>query len=139
MFEAAKQKNYCPVYLTAKYFERLGYDQDSKGYFLPKVALKNVDKKLKKSAYVAVPDEHVSYNTCLADRRRVLSRLGLPAKDFTEHSDRVGGASHLFNNAATVEETQSQGRWKTSVTPRKYIQKSEQKEREISRKFFKKK
>ena len=82
MFEAAKQKNYCPVYLTAKYFERLGYDQNSKGYFLPKVALKNVDKKKKISAYVAVPDEHVSYSTCLSDRRRVLSRLGLPAKDF---------------------------------------------------------
>ena len=139
MFEAAKQKNYCPVYITAKYFQRLGYDQNSKGYFLPKVAFKAGDKKLKKSEWVAVPDQHVSYNTCLMDIRRILSRLGLPAKDYTEHSDRVGGASHLFNNGATVEETQSQGRWKMSITPRKYIQKNEQKEREISRKFFKKK
>ena len=139
MFEAAKQKNYCPVYLTKKYFERLGYDEDSKGHFLPKVVFKRGDKKLKKSEWVAVPEEHISYSTCLADRRRVLARLGLPAKEFTEHSDRVGGASHMFNNGATIEETQSQGRWKTSVTPRKYIQKNEQKEREISRRFFSKK
>ena len=136
LFEAADKKNYCPVYLLKKYFDRLGYKEDSKGHFLPKVTLKR-DKILKKSEWVAVPEEHISYNTCLTDRRRVLAKLGLPAKEFTEHSDRGGGASHLFNNGATIEEVQSQGRWKSNVTPRKYIQKSEQKGREISRKFFK--
>ena len=138
MFEAAEQKKYCPVYLTRKYFERLGYSEDSKGHFLPKVTLRK-DKITKKNEWVAVPEEHVSYSTCLADRRRVLAKLGLPAKEFTEHSDRGGGASHLFNNGATLEEVQSQGRWKSIVTPRKYIQKNEQKAREISRKFFGKK
>ena len=136
MFEAAEKKKYCPVYLLKKYFERLNYKDDSKGHFLPKVALKR-NKKLKKSEWVAVPEEHISYSTCLMDRRRVLAKLGLPAKEFTEHSDRGGGASHLFNNGATIEEVQTQGRWKSIETPRKYIQKSEQKGREISRKFFK--
>ena len=136
MFEAAEKKKYCPVYLLKKYFERLNYKDDSKGHFLPKVALKR-NKKLKKSEWVAVPEEHISYSTCLMDRRRVLAKLGLPAKEFTEHSDRGGGASHLFNNGATVEEVQTQGRWKSIETPKKYIQRSEQKGREISRKFFK--
>ena len=136
MFEAAEKKKYCPVYLLKKYFERIGYEDDSKGHFLPKVTLKR-DKKLKKSEWVAVPEEHISYSTCLTDRRRVLTKLGLPAKEFTEHSDRGGGASHLFNNGATIEEVQTQGRWRSIETPRRYIQKSEQKGREISRKFFK--
>ena len=138
MFEAATQRNYCPVYLLKKYFERLGYDESSKGHFLPKVALK-YNKVLKKKEWVAVPEEHISYNACLADRRIVLNKIGLPAKDFTEHSDRGGGASHLFNNGATVEEVQSHGRWKSMVSARKYVQKNEKKEREISRKFFGKK
>mgnify|MGYP003326125782 CR=1 FL=1 len=137
MFESAKDKRYCPVYLTSKYFERLGYEPSSTGYFLPKVIMKKVDKMSNKNVFVASPKEHVSYNMCLQDRRKLLLRMGLPAKDFTEHSDRVGGVSHLFNNGGTVEEAQAQGRWKTTETPKKYIQKSESKEREISRRFFK--
>ena len=99
--------------------------------------MKKVDKMSNKNVFVASPKEHISYNTCLQDRRKLLLRMGLPAKDFTEHSDRVGGVSHLFNNGGTVEEAQAQGRWKTTETPKKYIQKSESKEREISRRFFK--
>ena len=108
MFEATKDKRYCPVNLTRKYFERLGYDPSSKGYFLPKVMMKGKDKKTKETVFIANPKEHVSYSTCLQDRRKVLLKLGLPGNDFSEHSDRVGGASHLFNKGATVEEVRDQ-------------------------------
>ena len=80
----------------------------------------------------------MSYSTCLQDRRKLLLKLGLPGNEFTEHSDRVGGVSHLFNNGATVEEARDQGRWKSDSTTKQYIQKSEEKAREISRRFFKK-
>ena len=86
------------------------------------------------SVQVANPNEHVSYNTCLLDRRKVLQKMGLVAKDYTEHSDRVGGVTHIFNNGASVEEAQSHGRGKSAITPLKYIQKREDK-KERSQKF----
>ena len=102
MFEGQEGKKYCPVFLARKYFERLGYDDSSNGYFLPKTVSKLVKVKGKKvRTQVVKSSEHVSYNTCLLDRRKVLKKLGLVAKNFTEHSDRVGGATHFFNEGAS--------------------------------------
>ena len=137
MFEA-RGKVYCPVFLTYKYFQRLGYKANSKGYFLPKVANKKVGRRFGKNIYVqaAVPSQHVSYDTCLKDRRRLLGELGLPAKEFTEHSDRSGGISQIVNAGAPLEDAQTHGRWKSLETAKKYIKKSELKKRKLSRFFF---
>ena len=139
LFEGQKGKKYCPIFLAQKYFERLGYDESSKGFFLPKTVMKKVKVNGKMvSRQVAKPHEHVSYNTCLYDRRKVLQKLGLVAKNYTEHSDRVGGATHCFNEGASLDEVQTHGRWKTAITPFKYIQKSEEKRKAISKLYFKK-
>ena len=84
---------YCPVYLAAKYFERLGYGQNSRGFFLPKIQIKSLGRVKGQTVYTqkAIPDQHISYRTCLLDRRQVLEKVGLPSKQFTEHSDRIGG------------------------------------------------
>ena len=139
MFEGHKEKIYCPVFLASKYFQRLGYEPTSDGFFLPKVVSQRLGRVNGKviCAQVVNPKEHISYNTCLRDRRELLQKMGLVANDFTEHSDRVGGISHIFNNGASMEEAQSHGRWKSVETPKKYIQKSELKKREVSRFFFK--
>ena len=139
MFEARKGKIYCPVFLTFKYFKRLGYRPTSNGYFLPKVVNKKLGRVRGKSIFVQVPSpkEHISYNTCLQDRRRLLEKIDLPAKEFTEHSDRSGGISHIFNNGASVKDAQVHSMWKSTETPKRYIQKDESKKRELSRFFFK--
>ena len=139
-FERQRSK-YCPVYLAAKYFERLGYGQNSKGFFLPKIQVKRAGRVRGQTIYTqkALPDQHISYSTCLIDRRKILERLGLPSKQFSEHSDRIGGVSHLLNNGATIAEAQVHGRWKSDKTTLTYVQRSEQKKRELSRLFFKKK
>ena len=139
-FEARGSK-YCPVYLAAKYFERLGYSQNSNGFFLPKIEVKRLGRVKGQIVYVqkAIADQHVSYKTCMFDRRRVLEKLGIPSKQFTEHSDRIGGVSQLLNNGASIAEAQVHGRWRSDKTPLTYVQRSEQKKRELSRLFFKKK
>ena len=138
MFEANKGSPYCPVFLLHKYFQRLGYSSNSKGYFLPQIISRRTKGERGRKTTVQVPDptKHVSYDTCLKDRRKVLTKLGLKAKEFTEHSDRVGGMSHLVNNGLSVEEAQHHGRWKSFDSAQKYVQKSEEKKRNISRYFF---
>ena len=61
-FEAKSSRVYCPVFLMAKYFERLGYGPKSNGFFLPKVGLKKIDRVKGKSIFtqVALPNEHMS-------------------------------------------------------------------------------
>lgn len=84
LFEGQKGKIYCPIFLASKYFERLGYEQTLVGYFLAKVInqkLGSVNGKII-SVQVANPKEHISYNTCLLDRRKLLQRMGLVASDF---------------------------------------------------------
>ena len=136
-----QQSKYCPVFLAAKYFERLGYGQHSNGFFLPKIEIKKLGRVKGQTIYTqkAVPDKHISYKTCLIDRRQVLEKVGLPSKDFTEHSDRIGGVSLLLNNGATIAEAQAHGRWRSEKTPLTYAQRSEKKKRDLSRLFFKKK
>ena len=139
MFEARKGKVYCPVFLTFKYFQRLGYRPTSNGYFLPKVVNRKIGRSRGKSVFIQVPlpREHVSYNTCLQNRRKLLEKIGLPSKEFTEHSDRSGGISHIINNGAPLEDAQTHGRWKSIETPKRYIKKDEKKKRELCRFFFK--
>lgn len=137
MFEAKKGSPYCPVFLISKYFQRLGYSSSSSGFFLPRIISKRTSERGRRvTVQMPDPTNHVSYDTCLKDRRKLLTKLGLEAKEFTEHSDRVGGMSHLVNNGLSVEEAQHHGRWKSLESAQKYVQKSDENKRKISRYFF---
>ena len=139
LFEARKNKVYCPVFIVYKYFQRLGYKNNSDGYFLPKIKTLKVGRKYGKTIKVQVPNEkdHIGYQTCINDRRRVLNSLGLPGHEFTEHSDKAGGMSTIVNSGANLEDAQTHGRWKSIAVAHSYVQKSEKKKRELSRFFFK--
>ena len=65
MFEATEEKRYCPVNLTLKYFDRLGYDPSSTGYFLPKLVVKGRDKKsIQVDTFPTVPVYKIGENFC---------------------------------------------------------------------------
>ena len=139
MFEAIEDSRYCPVNLVRTYFERLGYEKTDSGFFLPKVRSEGSKTIEGKRVFIQTPikNEHISYNTCLLDRRRLLNRIGLPGEEFSEHSDRTGGMSQIINSGVAVEDAQRHGRWKSLESARKYIKVSEKNKRKVSAYFFK--
>ena len=130
---------YCPVFITYKYFQRLGYKGNCNGYFLPQVVNTRVARLKGRNIYVkeANPKKHISYDTALKDRRRLLDSLGLPGDEFTEHSDKTGGITKIVNSGAPLEDAQTHGRWASLQVAHKYVQKNEAKKRKLSKFFFK--
>ena len=115
------------------------HKESSSSFFLPKVSLQRIGRVKGKtlSKQVVIRDQHISYDTCLKDRRRVLNTVGVPGEDYAEHSDRGGGITKLVNSGAPLEDAQTHGRWNSLAVAHRYVQKSEEKKRALSRWFFK--
>ena len=100
--------HYCPVHLTEMYFLRLGVTY--LGYLVPRT-------KLISGVLVADPNQPLSYTTALEDLRDILTRLGLDASEYGEHSGKRGGATAAAASGMPVEELQRLGGWRSTRMP----------------------
>lgn len=121
----------CPVQLTKNYLNRLSQHLPKtvvyQGYLQPRVRL---DRSL--NIQVPLPDQRVSYTSCLDETRQLFTHLQIPGR-FGEHSGRRGAATQAAANGGSLLEIQTLGNWKQAANAQLYIDRQSQKNPQLSK------
>lgn len=67
------------------------------------------------------PTRAIGYTLALQDLRHVIDASGHNGADFSEHSNKRGGATHATNSGIPEDEIREIGNWKSLKTARLYI------------------
>ncbi len=94
-------------------YRYLAFLADHQGSLQPTCCPRN-----KKRAH---PTRVVGYSLAVQDFRNLITLAGHDGKDFSEHSNKRGGASHAANSGIPEEEIRDIGNWKSLKTARLYI------------------
>ena len=110
----ANNSYFCPVKITAMYFQRFGLKFSTGD--------KYVNFRIKKTngQVVAKPYEKLSYSTAIASTRKLLRKHGFNADKISEKSPKMEGVSQTLNAGASLEEVMWLGRWRSINTPNHY-------------------
>ena len=107
---------YCPVALTHRYINQLGYEpapSESADFLQPRFYGKAKGLGVHKGLAI-------SYGNASKDFKALLDLLGYDAAKYAEHSSRRGGACTSREAGASIDLVQARGQWKSSAVAEHY-------------------
>ena len=107
------QPRYCPKVILVKYFEVMGFKQESTEFLNCRL------RYSKQHGIVAIPHLPLAYSTSLTESKNLCHSLGFEG-NFSEKSYKVAGVTQGFDAGLTTEEMMYHGRWKSLETPNVY-------------------
>ena len=113
------ENKYCIVRFTEEYIRKLGYNHNEES--LLQCQLRAAKPVARERVLEPIPNKRVSYSTCLANFRQLLTSIGIEnPKSYGEHSGKHGSASDAVEAGCSQFDIQTHGRWKSRATARKY-------------------
>lgn len=104
----------CLVQLTQRYLEFLGNDYT--GSLQPTCYPGNPSRPH--------PTKAIQYPLALQDLRNLITKAGFEGNKYSEHSGKVGGATHAASLGMREDDIREVGNWGSNTTARRYVQQS---------------